>query len=681
LVVLVSVLLGIQAPLNAQFASADPQYNPGAQQAQQYPPNPYPNQGTYPQSSGPYPQAPGAYPQSGQLSENQQMPPAESQQDLEADRQHGVARLSVADGEVNIRRGDGSGLVAAAMNAPLLTQDHVQTAADGLAEIEFDYGNVARVAANTDVGFGDLQYRHYQLQLGAGSIIYRTLTQSGAQVEIDTPSIAIRPLQAGDYRISVYPDGSTQITVRAGAADIESPRGSQSLGAGQSLLVRGNASDPEFQNVAAPQYDQFDAWSQQRDQAYQSAQSYRYVSPDVAGAQDLDANGTWVASSYGEAWEPTNVPADWSPYSNGNWAYEPYYGWTWVDAAPWGWAPYHYGRWFVNGGRWCWWPGGVRLGFGWAPATVGFFGIGGSIGWVPLAPYEYCPRWWGSSFGLSIGFRFGGAWGGGWRGGAIWNTYRNAAFHGGAMWAAPGAFGVRGGRFVPVGRGQLTSTTFINGRLPVGPTRASYSFSNRPAYSTARFVGTAGAANRTFFHTPQSGFTQQRNGYVSGVRPGTSGFQSAHGQTPVRSSGGWQSFGDPGNRTPMNFARAPEQNNGWHSFGQSQRGFAAPRSYATPQQQQRNYTPSYQQPRYNAPSYQQPRYNTPSSQPNYRVPQYQQHYSAPSYQQHYSTPSYQQPRSSGGGGQRYSAPRGGGGGGSSHSGGGGHSSGGGGHHR
>ncbi|HEX4771222.1 MAG TPA: DUF6600 domain-containing protein [Bryobacteraceae bacterium] len=710
--VLVAFLLLIsKAPVNGQFASADPQYNPGAPgslTAQQYPQaqQPYPqNPGTYPQAPGTYPQSNG-YPQNGQPYGNQPMPPGENQQDLTADRQHGVARLSVADGEVNIQRGDGTGLVAAAINAPLVAQDHVQTAADGRAEIEFDYGNVARVAANTEVGFGDLEYRRYQLQLSAGSIVYRLLRNSGAQVEIDTPSIGIRPLQPGDYRVSVFADGSTQITVRGGAADVLSPRGSQSLGPGQSLLVRGNANDPEFQSVASPQYDQFDAWSQQRDQPYQSAQSYRYVSPDIAGAQDLDANGTWVSSQYGQAWEPTNVSADWSPYSDGNWAYEPYYGWTWVDAAPWGWAPYHYGRWFVNGGRWCWWPGGGRVGFGWAPATVGFFGIGGGVGWVPLAPYEYCPRWWGSGFGLSIGFRFGGGWGDRWHGGSIWNTYRNAGYRGGALMAGAGAFGVRGGRFAAVPRGQLNSAAFINGRLPVTPTRASYSFSNRPAFSNARFEVSTRAGNRTFFHAPQNGFAQRNGGYSS-QRSGNSGFQAPRGQqSPARTPGGWQSFGDPGNAGRMNFAPSAEQNGGWHSFGESQHG-VAPRSYAAPQpQQQQRYQSGYSQQRYNAPSYQQPRYNAPANQqPRYSAPSYQQprysapqpNYRAPQYQQHYSAPSYQQPRSSapsyqqhysGGGGQHYSqphysaAPRGSSGGGSSHSGsGGGHSSGGGGHHR
>lgn len=686
--------LGLQS--NAQFApvpqgqvaSSGPQYNPGGptwpevQQPQ-----------SQPNYSAPYPQ--GVADAYG----NQLPPPSESQQDIAADRQHGVARLSVADGEVNVRRGDGTGLVAAAINAPLLAQDHLQTAADGRAEVELDYGNVLRVGANTDVGFADLAYRRYQIQLGGGSIIYREIRDSGAQAEIDTPSVGIHPVQPGDYRITVFDDGSTQVTVRSGAADVMSPRGSQSLAPGQSLLVRGNANDPEFQNASPAPFDQLDGWSQERDRPLENAQSYRYVSPDIAGAEDLDANGSWVSSSYGQAWEPNDVGSDWSPYSNGNWSYEPYYGWTWVDAAPWGWAPYHYGRWFMNGSRWCWWPGRGGAGFAWSPAVVGFFGYGGGLGWVPLAPYEAFRPWWGG-FGLSIGLHFGG-WGGGWRGGAIWNTYRNAGFRGGALYAGAGAFGVRGGRFSTLPRGQLASASFIGARLPVSPSRASYAFSTRAAFANTRSIPTG---NRTFFHGT-SGFGQRGGAYSNSNRIGSSGFPS-HGQAPaVRNESGWHNFGDPGNAARMNFSHTAEANGGWHNFGESQRGVPA-HPYATPQGQQR-YQPSYGG-RSNAGSYSAPQsrgytnpaqsYRAPSQpQSHYAAPSYQGHDSAPSYQApHYSAPSYQAPHyngggqtphysggGGGGGSQHYSQPHSSaphGGGGSSHAESHGHSSGGGGHH-
>jgi hypothetical protein len=55
-----------------------------------------------------------------------------------------------------------------------------------------------RLAPNTDLGFADLEYHRYQVQLGAGTIQYRVLRNQDAQVEIDTPSIAAKPLQVGN---------------------------------------------------------------------------------------------------------------------------------------------------------------------------------------------------------------------------------------------------------------------------------------------------------------------------------------------------------------------------------------------------------------------------------------------------------------------------------------------------
>src|SRR5947209_6609610 len=44
-------------------------------------------------------------------------------QDQASDEQRAVARLSIVQGDVNVKRGDSGDLVAAAINAPLLVQD------------------------------------------------------------------------------------------------------------------------------------------------------------------------------------------------------------------------------------------------------------------------------------------------------------------------------------------------------------------------------------------------------------------------------------------------------------------------------------------------------------------------------------------------------------------------------
>jgi len=93
------------------------------------------------------------------------------------------------------------------------------------------------------------------------------------------------------------------------------------------------------------------------------------------------------------------------PYSTGSWVYDPYYGWTWVDAAPWGWAPFHYGRWVSVGDYWGWAPGPLVVRPYYSPALVAFYGGpsfsvgfgfgGGNRSWVALGWGEPCVPWWG----------------------------------------------------------------------------------------------------------------------------------------------------------------------------------------------------------------------------------------------------------------------------------------------
>ena len=617
-------LLLMTLPIWAQYPTAPP--------PQQYPPQQYPQdaQAGYP----PYPtQQPQQQPYPARQPYPGQQPPQDDQQgrDFATDQQHGVARLRVAQGDVNVKRGDNGMLTGAIMNAPLLSRDHLETGPGSRAEVELDAVNVVRLAPDTDLAFANLAFGRSQMQLGIGTVIVRVLRDSPAQLELDTPSVAFHPLGPGEYRISVFDNGTSQITVRSGRVEMSGPRGSQTIEQGQSLMVRGDAADPEFQQTANLPRDQFEDWSTSRDAEMMPARSAQYVGADVYGAEDLDRYGNWVPSQYGQVWAPQGVNSDWSPYSNGQWTYADYYGWTWIGYEPWGWAPYHYGRWFWNTGvGWCWWPG-ARLGFGfrWSPALVSFFGFGGGLGWVSLAPFEIFHPWWGHGFGVYGGYDIHG--------------FRNAGIRGGALTAGFNSFAGTGHRYSIANAGVLRSASIYRGAVPVSPNASSYRFSERAVTANPRF---AQAQSRTFFSRPQGSFggagaSRSAGLFNNNARPG---FNSA----PSSGSGGWQRFGSPAPQRmqqPQTFTNRSNGTgeSGWHNFGQP----AAPRYSAPAAPNYGNYrAPSSAAPRYSAPA--APHYNAPRAQP------------AP----------------------HYSAPKGGGGGGGGHASGGGHSAGGGGgHHR
>ncbi len=424
--------------------------------------------------------------------------------------ERGVARISVMNGEVSVKRGDSGDWVAGIINAPLMVDDRVAAGANSRAEVQFDSANLIRIGANAEVRIAELGMSHYHLQIGHGTVTYRVLRDTQAQVEVDTPTVSVRPLHVGAYRIYVQEDGQTEITVRLGSVEVATPKGTEQVQAGQTMLARGNPADPEFQVVNAIAQDAWDRWNEQRDHEMLSSESYRNVPQDMYGAEDMDNHGRWVQdSSYGQVWSPT-VDPDWAPYQNGRWVWEDYYGWTWVSYDPWGWAPFHYGRWFFSGvNGWCWYPGAFGRHY-WSPAMVAFFGYGpgvgvgfgfGNVGWVALAPFEPVYAWWGHGF--YAGFRNPAFYNHGAlvSNVSISNVYRNARVANGISSVTAGDF--RQGRFGNIARttgSQVREAGLVRGQLPVAPTAASLRFSNRAVTNIPRsaenvhFFGRSAAA-------------------------------------------------------------------------------------------------------------------------------------------------------------------------------------------
>jgi hypothetical protein len=479
--------------------------------------------------------------------------PARAQADPD-DVKRGVARISVIDGDVSVRRGDSGDWVAGVINAPLLAEDRIATGANARAEVQLDSANALRIGANAEVRLGQLEYGRYQVEVAHGTVTYRILRPTTANVEVNTPSISAKPSQQGIYRVSVSEAGETQVTARSGNVEVFTPTGSSWVKSGQTMMARGSGSDSEFQMVASAPIDEWDQWNDSRDRTLLASVSYRYVPEGVYGAEDLDRYGNWVnVPEYGYCWQPV-VAAGWSPYGLGRWSWEDWYGWTWVSYDPWGWAPYHYGRWFHHDHYgWAWYPGVMNRHHYWSPALVAFVGWGGGgfgfsmghIGWIPLAPYETFHPWWGGRYYgrpdyirnvniVNVN---------------VTNVYRNARI-------ANGIHGVRGddfagGRFRDIGRfngRDIRDVSVAHGAIPVAPGSTHLNFSDRQA----RVVPRSDPNTRFFTRQQQSGPAVQRIGFAQQQR----GFEQAG--MPVR---GGQAR-DIATRDVMRQAGAPAANQG-----------------------------------------------------------------------------------------------------------------------
>src|SRR5438270_6439414 len=318
-----------------------------------------------------------------------------------------VARISLIHGDVSMQRSDTGDWAVTSINAPLVRGEQVATGEKSRTEVQLDYADLVRLAARSQVRIADLTRTRIQIQVAQGYASFTQLKGSEADVEIDSPNVAVRPLKHGRYRVQVNSDAETDVIVREGEAEITTPQGSTRVKSGQMIQVRGT-DNPEYRIADAPANDDWDRWNKDRDNVIRDARSWGHTNQYYTGVHDLDTYGHWVyVPGYGEVWQPYYSSAGWAPYQAGRWVWEPYYGWTWVSYEPWGWAPYHYGRWFSYGGNWCWWPGPVFVHYRpvWSPAFVFFVGFGhhssfgfGSIGWFPVGPHDVFYPWYGRGF-------------------------------------------------------------------------------------------------------------------------------------------------------------------------------------------------------------------------------------------------------------------------------------------
>ena len=313
-----------------------------------------------------------------------------------------AARLGYLSGTVSFSPAGQPDWVRAAVNRPLTTGDRLWTGGSSRAELQIG-GAAIRMGPSTSMVLLNLDNRIAQVQLSQGTLKIRVRSLGPRQTfEVATPNLAFTLRRPGDYRIEVDPqDDATAVMVRSGEAEVYGRGASYTVDSRRAFRFYGTDLS-DYETLSAQRDDDLDRWSRERDRRGDNSVSARYVSSEVVGYEDLDANGSWrVDPTYGSVWTPKRVASGWTPYRDGHWSWIDPWGWTWVDDAPWGYAVSHYGRWAHINNTWVWVPGPRRERAVYAPALVAFIGgknfqvsvsVGGTsaanVGWFPLAPRE-----------------------------------------------------------------------------------------------------------------------------------------------------------------------------------------------------------------------------------------------------------------------------------------------------
>ena len=308
-------------------------------------------------------------------------------------------------GPVSFEPASVDGWADASLNYPMTTGDNLYTDDDGARAVLRIGQNSIRLNSGTNFQFVNLSDNVVQTSINAGSLSLRVRHLfDGESWEVDTPNGAVTLLRTGEYRVDTDSSrNATMVTVRAGDIEVTANNQSFPIHSGQTAYFDNSGNPPDVQDANQP--DDFDSFVSSRDRM-EDVPPPQYVSPDMVGYEDLNANGDWRNTpDYGPVWTP-RVAEGWTPYHEGYWAWVDPWGWTWVDDEPWGFAPFHYGRWAYVNNRWGWCPGPVSARVYYAPALVAFVGGGGFsvgvsmggggglVGWFPLGPREaYYPSY------------------------------------------------------------------------------------------------------------------------------------------------------------------------------------------------------------------------------------------------------------------------------------------------
>jgi len=300
----------------------------------------------------------------------------------------GNARLSLMDGDVQIKPEDSSDWLPASINMPLREGDSIWVPDRGKAEVQLSGGSQIRLDESSSLEILNLGKDSAQFYVSTGSAYVNFMAGAERLIQVDSPISSIRAYERTTFAVYVSDSGVTDVSVYRGSVSAESRSGRTAVNAGRMLSL----SDDYADMAPLGRQDDWERWNMDRDRRFEDRRytSSQYLPHELnTYASDFDDNGRWVnAPGYGNVWTPTvSVSAGWSPYSNGRWCWVGG-DYVWVGYEPWGWAPYHYGRWSHSASIGWFWVPPVRGAVYWGPGYVGWVSTPTYVAWVPLAPGE-----------------------------------------------------------------------------------------------------------------------------------------------------------------------------------------------------------------------------------------------------------------------------------------------------
>lgn len=228
--------------------------------------------------------------------------------------------INFVSGDVRLSQAGGRDNRILTSRDALDSGDVVSTGATGRLEVLLMPGSFLRVAENTQIAFKSAT-DELQFDVTNGTIIVEAsgITGDGAELmKVGTPRGVVSLLRSGIYRITVASDGSTNVAVRKGRAQIAGNPPLVIKGKNQAT-IGGNGGATAIAKLTKTDVSEFESWSKER--AEQVAINNRKIqrktlrsalaglSADNLFARNRSAFGLWVRDGF-----------------TGSYAFLPFYG-------------------------------------------------------------------------------------------------------------------------------------------------------------------------------------------------------------------------------------------------------------------------------------------------------------------------------------------------------------------
>jgi hypothetical protein len=395
----------------------------------------------------------------------------------------GYMRISLMEGDVQIKTQEAADWGLASINAPLEEGDQLWVPEGGRLELQLNTGAYIRLDQDSAIEILSIDQSSSQLYLSQGHAYIYHNAQAGNVIQVDTPDASTRAFDRTAFRIDI-PNQYTDVAVYNGYVETENRVGTTRINQDE-MLSLSQDSNGEVSPMGPP--DEWEQWNKVRNDEISGKRDIdnRYLPPELREySHDFDRYGRWVdVPEYGRCWTPTVAAGqNWAPYKEGRWVWMRG-DYVWVAYEPWGWAPYHYGRWvFSSNAGWCWVPPAAGAVY-WGPGYVGWVRTEDYVAWVPLAPGEmyYGRGYYGPHSRNTINININQV--------RITTVYKNVHAHNGVTVVNRQTFATANPKFVYLNQNIIRQKVFVRDNISVGtpaikPSKASYFMSSRAVPQT-----------------------------------------------------------------------------------------------------------------------------------------------------------------------------------------------------